>query len=150
MRIRSARPSATSSSIRGLGSFTLAGRGLCRFTGEVNPTSVTVALPVRDLTSAVAWYRRAFAIEEDPVSPAPGLAEFVVGPIELQLSEEPVDRSGAQITLRFGVENAALEHARLSTLGVEVGELLHIPAVVDVFDFSDPDGNLLSVYSLAS
>jgi predicted enzyme related to lactoylglutathione lyase len=121
----------------------------CRFTGEVNPTSVTVALPVRDLASAVAWYRRAFAIEMDPVSPAPGLAEFVVGPIELQLSEEPVDRSGAEATLRFGVEDAAAEHARLSTLGVEVGELLRIPGVVDVFDFSDPDGNLLSVYSLA-
>jgi predicted enzyme related to lactoylglutathione lyase len=115
----------------------------------VNPTSVTVALPVRDLASAVAWYRRAFAIEREPVSPAPGLAEFVVGPIELQLSEEPTDRSGAEITVRFGVENAAAEHSRLSTLGVEVGELIHVPGVVDVFDFADPDGNLLSIYSLA-
>jgi predicted enzyme related to lactoylglutathione lyase len=82
------------------------------------------------------------------VSPAPGLAEFVVGPIELQLSEEPVERSGAEVTVRFGVEDAAAEHARLSAAGVAVGELLHFPGVVDVFDFSDPDGNLLSAYSL--
>ncbi|RWZ51177.1 VOC family protein [Labedella phragmitis] len=115
----------------------------------MKPTSVSVALPVRDLASAIAWYRRAFAIDEDPVSPAPGLAEFLVGPIELQLSEEPTDRSGAEITVRFGVTDAAAEHSRLSTLGMEVGELIHVPGVVDVFDFADPDGNVLSVYSLA-
>lgn len=51
--------------------------------------------------------------------------------------------------MRFGVEDAAAEHSRLSTLGVEVGELIHVPGVVDVFDFADPDGNVLSVYSLA-
>lgn len=49
----------------------------------------------------------------------------------------------------FGVEDAAAEHSRLSTLGVEVGELIHVPGVVDVLDFADPDGNVLSVYSLA-
>lgn len=59
-----------------------------------------------------------------------------------------MERSGAEITLRFGVDDAPAQHARLASLGLPVSQLLHVPGAVDVFDFADPDGNRLSLYSL--
>ncbi|MEC5185150.1 putative enzyme related to lactoylglutathione lyase [Cryobacterium sp. MP_3.1] len=111
-------------------------------------TSVTVGLPVRDLPAAERWYRRVFEVSTPSVEPAPGVIEFVVGPIDLQLSEEPPKRSGAQVTLRLGVPDASAEYERLTGLGVDLGTLEHVPGAVDYFDFTDPDGNALSMYSL--
>lgn len=111
-------------------------------------TSATVGLPVRELRAAENWYRRVFEVTSPSIEPAPGVAEIVVGPIELQLSEEPPERSGAQVTLRLGVPDAAVEYQRLTGLGLTLGPLEHVPGVVDYFDFTDPDGNALSLYSL--
>ncbi|MGO4783742.1 VOC family protein [Cryobacterium sp. W22_MBD10_FK3] len=111
-------------------------------------TSVTVGMPVQDLEQAERWYRRVFELSEPAISPAPGVVEVPMGAIDLQLSGEPVARSGARNTLRVGVENAAAEYERLSALGIELGPLEHVPGAVDYFDFDDPDGNALGVYSL--
>ncbi|POH63848.1 VOC family protein [Cryobacterium zongtaii] len=89
-----------------------------------------------------------FEVSTPSVEPAPGVIEFVVGPIDLQLSEEPPKRSGAQVTLRLGVPDASAEYERLTGLGVDLGTLEHVPGAVDYFDFTDPDGNALSMYSL--
>jgi len=111
-------------------------------------TTATIGLPVRDLTAAETWYRQVFEISAPAVEPAPGVRELEVGPIELQLSEEPSERSGAQVVLRLGVPNASAEYERLTGLGLTLGPLEHVPGVVDYFDFTDPDGNTLSLYSL--
>lgn len=111
-------------------------------------TTATVGLPVRELTTAETWYRRVFELTGPAVEPAPGVVELELGPIELQLSEEPSERSGAQVTLRLGVPNASAEYERLTGLGLTLGPLEHVPGVVDYFDFTDPDGNALSLYSL--
>jgi predicted enzyme related to lactoylglutathione lyase len=52
------------------------------------------------------------------------------------------------VTLRLGVENASADYERLTGLGLVLGPLEHVPGVVDYFDFTDPDGNALSMYSL--
>jgi predicted enzyme related to lactoylglutathione lyase len=110
-------------------------------------SSATVGLPVSDLREAVEWYRRAFELADPDLEPVPGVVEFRLGPIWLQLGEEPTLRSGAEVVTRFGVADAGREHARLKAMGVEVAPLEHVPGAVDYFEFRDPDGNVLSVYS---
>jgi lactoylglutathione lyase len=112
--------------------------------------SVTLGLPVADLDAAARWYGRVLDLAGPDLEPADGVVEFQVGPIWLQLGAEPTERTGAEVVLRFGVADAAAEHARLVGLGVQTGPLEHVPGAVDYFDFRDPDGNVLSVYSLNS
>ncbi len=118
--------------------------------GSVDVSSVTVGLPVSDLRRAVQWYRQVFALTEPDLEPAEGVVELRLGPIWLQLGEEPTTRSGAEIVTRFGVADAASERDRLADLGVRVGPLEHVEGAVDYFDFVDPYGNMLSVYSTVS
>lgn len=108
---------------------------------------MTVGLPVSDLNRAVEWYRRVFALTNPDIAPAEGVVEFRMGPIWLQLGEEPTARSGAEVVTRFGVGDAAAERERLLQEGIDVGPLEHVPDAVDYFDFVDPDGNMLSFYS---
>lgn len=110
--------------------------------------SVTVGLPVSDLPRAVAWYRRVFGLPEPDLAPAADVVEFELGPIWLQLGRAPTARSGAEVVTRFGVADAAAERERLIALGVDAGPLEHVPGAVDYFDFRDPDGNNLSLYSV--
>ncbi|NLS08484.1 VOC family protein [Nesterenkonia sp. MY13] len=108
---------------------------------------MTVGLPVSDIARAVDWYRRVFELTGPDLQPAGGVVEFQMGPLWLQLGEEPTKRSGAEVITRFGVEDAAAEHQRLINLGIDVGPLEHAPGAVNYFDFLDPDGNALSFYS---
>jgi predicted enzyme related to lactoylglutathione lyase len=78
------------------------------------------------------------------------VVEFRLGPVWPELGEEPTTRSGAEVVIRFGVADAATERARLSALGIVVGPLEHVVGAVDYVDFCDPDGNVLSVYSVVS
>jgi lactoylglutathione lyase len=117
----------------------------------VDVTSVTMGLPVGDLPRAAQWYQRVFELGEPDPHPADGVLEFQVGPVWLQLSAAPAAGSGpAGPVTRFGVPDAAAEHERLTRLGVAVGPLEHVPGAVDYFDFADPDGNQLSLYSQLS
>ena len=43
--------------------------------------------------------------------------------------------------------DAGAERTRLAGLGGAVGPLEHVPGAVDYFDFTDPDGDQLSLYS---
>jgi lactoylglutathione lyase len=55
---------------------------------------------------------------------------------------------GGGTVTRFGVPNVAAERDRLAALGVAVEPVQHVPSAVDYFDFTDLDGNRLSLYSL--
>jgi lactoylglutathione lyase len=116
----------------------------------MNLTSVTVGLPVRDLRRAEDWYRKVFELTGPAVEPAPGLVELTLGSIDLQLIEDLAGQPGAQNGLRVGVDDAAAEHERLTALGLDLDPVQHVPGAVDYFDFTDPDGNTLGVYSLNS
>jgi predicted enzyme related to lactoylglutathione lyase len=118
--------------------------------GGVEVSSVTVGLPVGDLGQAVRWYQEVFGLGEPDFAPADGVLEFQVGPVWLQLSAAPVAPSAAGTVTRFGVADAGAERTRLARLGVAVGPLEHVEGAVDYFDFTDPDGNRLSLYSFPS
>ena len=114
---------------------------------------MTVGLPVSDLGQALGWYRDVFGLGEPDLAPADGVLEFQVGPVWLQLSvapAAPVAPAAAGTVTRFGVADAGGERTRLTGLGVPVGPLEHVPGAVDYFDFADPDGNRLSLYSFPS
>lgn len=51
------------------------------------------------------------------------------------------------IVTRLGVLDVRAEWERLRTAGVDVGPLEHVPGAVDYFDFADPNGNRLSMYT---
>ena len=117
---------------------------------------MTVGLPVSDLGHALRWYRDVFSLGEPDLAPADGVLEFQVGPVWLQLSVAPdapvapAAAAAAGTVTRFGVADAGAERSRLAGLGVAVGPLEHVPGAVDYFDFTDPDGNRLSLYSFPS
>jgi len=47
----------------------------------------------------------------------------------------------------IGVSDVAAQRERLVALDIEVGPLHHIEGMIDHFDFSDADGNALSLYT---
>jgi predicted enzyme related to lactoylglutathione lyase len=110
-------------------------------------SGVAVGLPVSDLARSVQWYQRVLELAEPDLEPADGVVEFQVGPVWLQLGKDSTARSGAEVVTRFGVADAGRERERLEAMGVAVGPLEHVQGAVDYFDFADPDGNALSMYS---
>jgi len=114
---------------------------------DMNVSGAAVGFPVSDLSRSVEWYQRVLELAEPDLEPADGVVEFQVGPIWLQLGKDSTVRSGAEVVTRFGVADASRERERLEAMGVAVGPLEHVPGAVDYFDFTDPDGNVLSMYS---
>jgi predicted enzyme related to lactoylglutathione lyase len=118
--------------------------------GPMQISSVTIGLTVSNLTAASAWYERVFELATPDLEPIDGVVEYDLGTSWLQLGEgQPADTSST--TIRFDVADVAAEFARLTELDLEIqlDELVHVPDVIDFFVFRDPDGNLLSFYSLA-
>jgi lactoylglutathione lyase len=111
-------------------------------------TSVTVGLPVADVFAAARWYREVFGLGPPDLVPAASVVEFELGSVWLQLFEAPPAQRAAGAVARFGVADTAAERERLAGLGVGVGPLEHVPDAVDYFDFTDPDGNRLSCYTV--
>jgi predicted enzyme related to lactoylglutathione lyase len=110
-------------------------------------TSVTVGLPVTDIEAACLWYGAVFEREGPDLEPAQGVAEYEIGGIWIQLVED-AHADENEVAVRFGVDDVAAQHARIAALGIDVGPVERVPGAVDWFDFHDPDGNLLSLYSL--
>jgi predicted enzyme related to lactoylglutathione lyase len=111
-------------------------------------TSVTVGLPVTDLEASCLWYGAVFERLEPDLEPTEGVAEYEVGGIWIQLLEDP-DADDNPVIVRFGVDDVAAQHARIAALGIDVGPIECVDGAVDWFDARDPDGNVLSLYSLA-
>jgi predicted enzyme related to lactoylglutathione lyase len=111
-------------------------------------TSVTVGLPVTDLEASCLWYGAVFERLEPDLEPTEGVAEYEVGGIWIQLLEDP-DADENPATVRFGVDDVAAQHTRIAALGIDVGPVECVDGAVDWFDVRDPDGNVLSLYSLA-
>jgi predicted enzyme related to lactoylglutathione lyase len=114
---------------------------------HIDPTSITVAIPVSDLSASTAWYD-AVSDRRPELEPVPGIVEYELGGIWIQLVG---DRDGSHgWRLRYGVEDLQRERARLIVLGVSVEEVKTVPGVISFFDFSDPDGNGLSCYQVST
>ncbi|MBT1583009.1 MULTISPECIES: VOC family protein [Curtobacterium] len=110
-------------------------------------TSVTVGLPVSDIEASCLWYGAVFERTEPDLEPEDGVAEYEVGGIWIQLY---VDEQAEEnpVSVRFGVDDVAAQHARIGALGIDVGPVECVDGAVDWFDVRDPDGNVLSLFSL--
>ncbi|HEY3978894.1 MAG TPA: VOC family protein [Streptosporangiaceae bacterium] len=87
--------------------------------------SVTIGIPVRDLARSRAWYDRLLAKEAPELEPAPGIVEYHVGGVWVQLmgGEPP----GGSWTPRFGVADLDSERRRLEGLLIELGDVRTVP-----------------------
>ena len=110
-------------------------------------TSVTVGLPVTDIEASCLWYGAVFERAEPDLEPEDGIAEYEVGGIWIQLYEDEHAEDNP-VTLRFGVDDVAAQHARIGALGIDIGPVECVDGAVDWFDVRDPDGNVLSLFSL--
>ena len=112
-------------------------------------SSVTIGLTVSNLDAARNWYEQVFELATPDLEPIDGVAEYDLGSAWLQLGEgQPADSSST--TIRFEVADVAAEYARLRALGLEIelDDIVQVPDLIDFFVFRDPDGNLLSLYTL--
>jgi len=110
-------------------------------------SSVTVSLPVSNLTKAIDWYRQLLG-ELEEISPAEGIWEaFVTPSFTLQLFEMDAEEKSLK-TIGFESGDIEASHKLASGLGVEVGDIETVPDTVSYFEFSDPFGNLLSFYQV--
>lgn len=107
--------------------------------------SVTVGLTVADVGRSVEWYRQVLELEHPDLEPAGGIVEFRLGGLWLQLTQALPCAGGTVV--RFGVADVSAERSRLVGLGVRVGDLERVGGVLEYFEFSDPDGNRLSLYA---
>ncbi|MCJ1715672.1 VOC family protein [Microbacterium sp. M1A1_1b] len=110
-------------------------------------TSVTVGLPVTDIEASCLWYGAVFERLDPDLEPAAGIAEYEIGGIWIQLVEDP-DAEENPVVVRFGVDDVVAQHTRIAALGIDVGAIERVDGAVDWFDVHDPDGNVLSLYSL--
>ncbi|WIB77322.1 hypothetical protein DEJ28_17020 [Curtobacterium sp. MCPF17_002] len=110
-------------------------------------TSVTVGLPVTDIEASCLWYGAVFERAEPDLEPDEGIAEYEVGGIWVQLYEDESAEENP-VSVRFGVDDAAAQHARIGALGIDIGPVECVDGAVDWFDVRDPDGNVLSLFSL--
>ncbi|MEV6280668.1 VOC family protein [Nocardia sp. NPDC051832] len=108
-------------------------------------TSATVGIPVTDLAAARRWYERAFELGAPDLEPVEGVAEYKMDGWWLQLMA--VEQGGGPWILRFEVPDTATERARLVGLGLEIGEVIRVEGLIDYCEFTDPDGNQLSLYT---
>ena len=110
-------------------------------------SSVTVGLPVTNLTQAMDWYRQLIG-ELDELNPSEGVWEICITPsFTLQLFETEFKEASVK---NVGFETGDIEasHTLALGLGIMAGEIETVPNAVRYFEFSDPFGNLLSFYQL--
>ncbi|MFJ3032965.1 hypothetical protein SAMN05660766_2889 [Curtobacterium sp. 314Chir4.1] len=110
-------------------------------------TSVTVGLPVTDIEASCLWYGAVFERAEPDLEPDDGIAEYEVGGIWIQLYEDE-NAEENPVSVRFGVDDVTAQHARIGALGIDIGPVECVDGAVDWFDVRDPDGNVLSLFSL--
>jgi len=112
----------------------------------------TVGIPVSDQDQALAFYVETLGFDklmDTPVEQFGGRWIEVSPPrstttIALTPAREKAP-AGVDTGIRFTTGNAAMLHAQLSGRGVDVDELLRWEGVPPMFDFRDPDGNVLYV-----
>ncbi len=111
--------------------------------------SVTVGLPVTDLSRATEWYRLLLGKLEE-ANPMDGIWEIrVTSSFWLQLFEIDIEESSLK-SVNFETDNIENSHKLVLSLGVEAGQIETVPEAVQYFEFSDPFGNLLSFYQSLS
>ena len=107
-----------------------------------------IALSVRDLPRATAFYRDALGLKH--LFDAPGMSFFDVGGVRLMLSAQGGEPGGKGTLVYFKVADLAAIHANLSARQVRFEQPPHVIARLSDREISlawctDPDGNLLGL-----
>jgi lactoylglutathione lyase len=112
----------------------------------------TVGVPVTDQDRALDFYVGTHGLEKRLDAPVPELgARWIeVAPPGSATSLALVPESeevpaGVETGIRLTSEDAAADHGRLRSAGVEVGDLLRWEDVPPMFSLRDPDGNWLEI-----
>ncbi len=128
---------------------------MCEYIKEViGVARLQLALNVRELDSAIAFYAKLFNV--GPAKVRPGYANFAIAdpPLKLVLIEDPIQPSGSLSHL--GVEVEATDElkgaqARLSEAGLETRIEEHVSccyAVQDKVWVTGPDGSPWEIYAV--
>jgi catechol 2,3-dioxygenase-like lactoylglutathione lyase family enzyme len=110
---------------------------------------LTCALQVKDLHASLAWYRDVLGFEPLYVAEDIAWSELTTGVarVTVGLSQTETGGGSGGATLTFGVKDIAAAQAVLAAKGVPTdGDIQHIPGMVMLLTFYDPDGNVLMLY----
>ncbi|WP_213816608.1 VOC family protein [Glaciihabitans sp. dw_435] len=103
----------------------------------------TIGIPVTDLARATAWYQNAFDLGAPDQEPLPGLAEWNLGPVWLQLAELPDTADVEGISLNISVDDATATQLLFADKGLTVSDVQRFEGAVEYFELTDPDGNAI-------
>jgi methylmalonyl-CoA/ethylmalonyl-CoA epimerase len=112
-----------------------------------------IALPVRDLDRAVAFYRDVLGLAF--LFRVPNLAFFDCAGVRLMLSPpETAELERHSSIIYFGVDDIHAAHQTLRDRGAQFDDQPHIVANMETYNLwmaflRDPDGNLLGIMSEA-
>ena len=122
-------------------------------TGEANRIIrgvAQIALSVRDIAAAAAFYRDALGLAH--LFDAPGMSFFDLGGVRLMLSAQGGEPGNRATLVYLKVDDLAAAHAQLVARGVRIEQAPHrvgrSPGSEVWLAFcADPDGNLLGLMS---
>jgi len=109
-----------------------------------------IAIPVRDLNKAIAFYRDKLKLEFLFQAP-PGLAFFICGGVRLMLEESPKEKAGEHsAVIYFRVADIEGSYRELIADKIDFADPPHLIAKMPDHElwmafFHDPSGNLLAL-----
>ena len=110
----------------------------------------TVYISVKNMQGALEFYRRVFQKEPEEVSER--FSSFRLGSITFGLYNPKIDggkiRWGTNCVPCFQVENIEKEFDRLRQLAPLIDDKIHRYGNYYLFQFKDPEGNLIEVYEI--
>ena len=111
---------------------------------------VTIGVPVPNLGAAVAWYTKLLGRDVESMEPVEGVVELrVASGAWLQLFAVDAEQfQPSKSVLRFKTPDIDAEAARLALVGIQAGEIVRVPEVVEFAEFADPYGNPVSLYDV--
>ena len=115
-----------------------------------------MGIPVRDQDRALEFYAETLGFEklmDAPVEQLGGRWIEMSPPgsaITIALTHAREEVAGVDTGIRFTTDDATALHSQLSASGVDVDELLRWEGIPPMFDFRDPDGNVLYVSEVPS
>ena len=110
---------------------------------------LTCAIGVTDIKRAIDWYQSVldFKLLYHAEAVAWGELSTGVANVTLGLGQVETVPQGGGATLVWGVTDIVAAKAELEAKGVRTaGEIEHIPGLVKLLDFYDPDGNAMKIF----
>lgn len=107
-------------------------------------SELTCSMGVKDMTASIAWYERVMQCKLLYRADAIGWCELAtpMAGVNIGLSEVESVTQGGGATNVFEVADIAAAKAHLDAEGVrQDGDIQHIPGLVKLTTFYDPDGN---------